>query len=53
MLDQFLLGLSVVLQPHILMYAFFGVFIGQLIGVLPGRRGHHGDFAVAAGDILP
>lgn len=36
MLDQFLLGLSVVLQPHVLVYAFFGVFIGQLIGVLPG-----------------
>ncbi len=36
MIDQFLLGLSVVLQPHILMYAFIGVFIGQLIGVLPG-----------------
>lgn len=36
MIDQFLLGLSVVLQPEILMYAFFGVFIGQLIGVLPG-----------------
>ncbi|WP_323771578.1 tripartite tricarboxylate transporter permease [Antarctobacter sp.] len=36
MIDQFLLGLSVVMQPHILMYAFIGVFIGQLIGVLPG-----------------
>jgi TctA family transporter len=36
MLDQFLLGLSVVLQPHVLIYAFFGVFLGQLIGVLPG-----------------
>ena len=36
MLDQFLLGLSVVMQPHVLMYAFFGVFLGQLIGVLPG-----------------
>ena len=36
MLDQFLLGLSVVMQPEVLMYAFFGVFIGQLIGVLPG-----------------
>ncbi|MGH1416056.1 MAG: tripartite tricarboxylate transporter permease [Pelagimonas sp.] len=36
MIDQFLLGLSVVLQPNVLMYAFFGVFLGQLIGVLPG-----------------
>ncbi|MFD0979947.1 tripartite tricarboxylate transporter permease [Tropicimonas aquimaris] len=36
MIDQFLLGLGVVLQPQILMYAFIGVFIGQLIGVLPG-----------------
>lgn len=36
MIDQFLLGLSVVLQPHVLIYAFAGVFIGQLIGVLPG-----------------
>ena len=36
MIDQFLLGLSVVMQPHILLYAFIGVFIGQLIGVLPG-----------------
>lgn len=36
MIDQFLLGLGVVMQPHILMYAFLGVFIGQVIGVLPG-----------------
>lgn len=36
MVDQFLLGLSVVMQPEILIYAFIGVFIGQLIGVLPG-----------------
>ncbi|SMY07426.1 tripartite tricarboxylate transporter permease [Flavimaricola marinus] len=36
MIDQFLIGLGVVLQPNILMYAFIGVFIGQLIGVLPG-----------------
>ncbi|WP_340161911.1 tripartite tricarboxylate transporter permease [uncultured Hoeflea sp.] len=36
MIDQFLLGLSVVLQPEVLMYAFFGVFLGQVIGVLPG-----------------
>lgn len=36
MIEQFLLGLSVVLQPDVLIYAFVGVFIGQLIGVLPG-----------------
>ncbi|MEJ8476126.1 tripartite tricarboxylate transporter permease [Roseibium algae] len=36
MLEQFLLGLSVVLQPDVLMYAFFGVLLGQVIGVLPG-----------------
>ncbi|MGI3185593.1 tripartite tricarboxylate transporter permease [Nioella aestuarii] len=36
MIDQFLLGLSVVMQPNVLVYAFIGVFIGQLIGVLPG-----------------
>lgn len=36
MLDQFILGLSVVLQPNVLIYAFLGVFLGQLIGVLPG-----------------
>ena len=36
MIDQLLLGLSVVMQPHVLVYAFICVFIGQLIGVLPG-----------------
>ena len=36
MIDQLLLGLSIVMQPHVLVYAFIGVFIGQLIGVLPG-----------------
>lgn len=36
MLDQFILGLSVVMQPSVLVYAFLGVFLGQLIGVLPG-----------------
>lgn len=36
MIDQFLFGLSIALQPHILAYAFLGVLIGQLIGVLPG-----------------
>jgi putative tricarboxylic transport membrane protein len=36
MAEQFLMGLSVVLQPEVLMYAFFGVLLGQVIGVLPG-----------------
>ena len=36
MAEQFLPGLSVVLQPHVLMYAFFGVLLGQVVGVLPG-----------------
>lgn len=29
-------GLLVVLEPHNLMYCFFGVFLGTFIGVLPG-----------------
>src|SRR5215469_14017225 len=29
-------GFSVALQPHNLMWSFFGVLIGNLIGVLPG-----------------
>ncbi|MBF9034327.1 tripartite tricarboxylate transporter permease [Rhodobacterales bacterium HKCCE2091] len=36
MLEQFVTGLGVVLQPEVLVYAFAGVLIGQLIGVLPG-----------------
>jgi putative tricarboxylic transport membrane protein len=36
MADQLLMGLGFVLQPHVLVYAFLGVFLGQLIGVLPG-----------------
>ncbi|WP_420566819.1 tripartite tricarboxylate transporter permease [Thalassovita sp.] len=36
MLDQFLLGLSTVLDPAVFGYALIGVVIGQLIGVLPG-----------------
>ncbi|QKV20165.1 tripartite tricarboxylate transporter permease [Oricola thermophila] len=36
MTEQFMLGLSVVLQPGVLMYAFLGVLLGQVIGVLPG-----------------
>src|ERR1700757_4015564 len=29
-------GFSVALQPHNLMWSFFGVLVGNLIGVLPG-----------------
>ena len=29
-------GFGVALQPHNLMWSFFGVLIGNLIGVLPG-----------------
>lgn len=36
MLEQFAMGLGVVLQPSVLIYALAGVVIGQLIGVLPG-----------------
>ena len=36
MLDYFTLGIQVALQPVNLFYCFAGVFIGTLIGVLPG-----------------
>lgn len=36
MFEQFMHGFSIVMQPEVLTYAFFGVLIGQLIGVLPG-----------------
>lgn len=36
MAEQFLMGLYVVLQPEVLIYALMGVLLGQLIGVLPG-----------------
>ena len=36
MLDYFILGIQVALQPVNLFYCFAGVFIGTLIGVLPG-----------------
>lgn len=36
MLEQFVMGLGVVTQPSVLVYAIAGVVIGQLIGVLPG-----------------
>ena len=36
MIDQFLSGLSLVMQPDVLIYSFAGVLVGQLIGVLPG-----------------
>ncbi|MFN4100690.1 MAG: tripartite tricarboxylate transporter permease, partial [Pararhodobacter sp.] len=34
--DGLLLGLDVALQPTTLMYCFIGVFLGTLVGVLPG-----------------
>lgn len=34
--DSLLLGLDSAMQPEILMYCFFGVFLGTFIGVLPG-----------------
>lgn len=36
MLEYFILGIQVALQPVNLFYCFAGVFIGTLIGVLPG-----------------
>src|SRR5690625_4507832 len=36
MLDYILIGLETALSLDNLMYAFIGVFIGNLIGVLPG-----------------
>lgn len=36
MIDNILMGFAVVLQPNVLLFAFFGVLLGQLIGVLPG-----------------
>lgn len=36
MFEQVLHGFGIVMQPEVLTYAFFGVLIGQLIGVLPG-----------------
>ncbi|HLR77539.1 MAG TPA: tripartite tricarboxylate transporter permease, partial [Burkholderiaceae bacterium] len=35
-LTSLLHGFSVVFQPYNLMWAVFGVFVGNLIGVLPG-----------------
>ncbi len=35
-LNQLIMGLTVVLQPMNLLYCFLGCFIGTLIGVLPG-----------------
>jgi putative tricarboxylic transport membrane protein len=34
--DGLLLGLQAAMQPSLLMYCFIGVFLGTLIGVLPG-----------------
>lgn len=36
MFEQFAMGLSVVMEPSVLIYAIAGVVIGQLIGILPG-----------------
>jgi putative tricarboxylic transport membrane protein len=36
MLEYFILGIQIALQPVNLFYCFAGVFIGTLIGVLPG-----------------
>lgn len=36
MIELFLSGLSLVMQPEVLVYSFIGVLVGQLIGVLPG-----------------
>ena len=36
MLENLMMGLTVVMQPDVLLYAFLGVLLGQLIGVLPG-----------------
>ncbi len=36
MWDGLLSGLSVALQPAVLIYSLFGVFLGTLVGVLPG-----------------
>lgn len=35
-LDSLLIGFESALQPEILLYCFFGVFLGTFIGVLPG-----------------
>ncbi len=35
-LDSLYIGLQAALQPNILLYCFFGVFLGTFIGVLPG-----------------
>lgn len=34
--DGLWLGLQTALQPEVLLYCFFGVFLGTLVGVLPG-----------------
>ncbi|WP_434802553.1 tripartite tricarboxylate transporter permease [Paracidovorax avenae] len=36
LLDNLWLGLQVASEPSTLAYCFFGVFLGTLVGVLPG-----------------
>ncbi|NLJ51906.1 MAG: tripartite tricarboxylate transporter permease, partial [Alcaligenaceae bacterium] len=36
MLDMFTLGLEVALAPQNLFYAFIGVLLGTIVGVIPG-----------------
>ena len=36
MLDQIIGGLAVAAQPQNVLYCFLGVFLGNLVGVLPG-----------------
>jgi len=36
LLDSLLLGFQSAIRPTILMYCFFGVFLGTVVGVLPG-----------------
>lgn len=35
-IDGLLSGLQIVMTPQVLLYCFFGVFLGTLVGVLPG-----------------
>lgn len=36
LLDSLIVGFYSAIRPHILMYCFFGVFLGTFVGVLPG-----------------
>ena len=35
-LNEFLMGFSVALDPHNVLFCFIGVLLGTLVGVLPG-----------------